>query len=253
MAVLIAQSSNGFDPTEVAVPWKILTDGGHQVRFATDTGQAGETDRRMLDGEGLGLFKRLLITNKYGRQAYDALCQDQHFQNPIRYDAIRVRDYSGLILSGGHAKGMIPYLESPDMHNAIAGFFEANKTVGAICHGVVAACRAKNKETGKSVLYGRKTTALLNRQELLAHKLTKKKLGDYFLTYPGLTVEDEVTAALQSPADFLPGPTPLWRDTPRKLSHGFVVRDGNYLSARWPGDAHAFGNTFLSMVANSPT
>jgi len=43
-----------------------------------------------------------------------------------------------------------------------------------------------------------------------------------------------------SPSDLL--------DSPQHLSRGFVVKDKNYLSARWPGDAHVFGNKFLEMI-----
>ncbi|MDQ7019410.1 MAG: type 1 glutamine amidotransferase domain-containing protein [Robiginitomaculum sp.] len=248
MSVLIAIGTTDFDPTEVAIPWKILREAGQEVRFATDTGHAGETDPRMLYGDGLGIFKGMLAARKNARQTYLRLCQEPAFLNPIRFEDIKPEDYDGLILPGGHAKGMIPYLESEILQEKITAFFAADKPIGAICHGVVAACRAKDPQTGKSVLYGRKTTALLNRQELLAHKLTKARLGDYFLTYPGLTVEDEVTAALQSADDFLHGPTPLLRDTPKKLSRGFVVQDGQYLSARWPGDAHRFGQAFADMI-----
>ncbi|PHS24646.1 MAG: hypothetical protein COA84_09080 [Robiginitomaculum sp.] len=249
MTVLIALSSHDFDPTEAAVPWQTLRERGHAVCFATDTGKVGQTDLVMLTGKGLGLFAPMLAAQKSARKTYQAMCQDKAFLNPISYEDIKIEDYDGLILPGGHAKGMIPYLESKILQDKIAAFFSADKPVGAICHGVVAACRARDPKTGKSVLYGRKTTSLLNRQELLAYKLTKAKLGAYFLTYPGLTVEDEVTAALQSPEDFLAGPTPLMRDTSTRLNRGFVVQDGQYLSARWPGDAHRFGDAFVNMLA----
>ena len=42
---------------------------------------------------------------------------------------------------------------------------------------------------------------------------------------------------------------PLRRDAPGKLRRGFAHRDGNYLSARWPGDAHRFANDFRDMLA----
>ncbi len=247
MTVLIAISTTDFDPTEVAVPWKILHDAGVGVVFATDTGKSGAADPLMLSGKGLGLFSRALIAGKAAQAAYGELINDTAFQNPIHYDDIKVEQYDGLVLPGGHAKGMIPYLEAKSLQTAIAGFFTADKPVGAICHGVIAACRSMDPKTGKSVLHGRKTTSLQNRQELLAHKLTKRKMGDYFLTYP-ITVEDEVVAALASPDDFVAGPPPMFRDSPSNLKRGFTVRDGNYLSARWPGDANAFGNQFLEMI-----
>jgi len=248
MAVLIATSTTDFDPSEVAIPWKALRDAGVEVAFATDTGNVGSADPIMLSGKGLGFFKGSLIAGKAAQIAYGELLSDSNFQNPIKYDAIKVEEYSGLVLPGGHAQGMLPYLESKTLQTAIVGFFAADKPIGAICHGVVAVCRSINPDTGKSVLAGRKTTSLQNRQELLAHKLTKRKMGNYFLTYPDITVEDEVVASLASADDFVSGPNPMFRDSAKNLKPGFTVRDGNYLSARWPGDAYSFASEFLQMI-----
>ena len=247
MKVLIATSTTDFDPTEVAVPWKILHEAGIDVCFATDTGLAGYADKRMLDGNRLGLLKPVLIADSSARDAYAEMRLDPAFKQPISYDEIRVGDYDGLLLPGGHSKGVIPYLESLELQSAIVGFFERDLPVGAICHGVVAACRAIDPSSGKSVLYGRKTTALLKRQERLAFHLTKWNLGRYYLTYPE-TVENEVTSTLKSPSDFIHGPLPILRDSPNKLSRGFTVRDGNYLSARWPGDICSFATEYLKML-----
>ncbi len=247
MTILIPTSTFDVDPTEIAVPWQTLRERGHDMCFATDTGQSASADPIMLSGDGLGFLKSFLIAEKPARETYKTLLQDKAFQNPIHYDDIRVEDYEAILLPGGHAKGSIPYLESTVLQKAIAGFFAADKPIAAICHGVVAVCRAKNPETGKSVLYGRKTTALLKRQERLAYHVTKHTVGDYYLTYP-VTVEDEVTATLKSPNDFIQGPMPILRDNMKHLSRGFTMRDGNYLSARWPGDVHKFALEFVGML-----
>jgi hypothetical protein len=97
------------------------------------------------------------------------------------------------------------------------------------------------------VLHGRKTTALTRQMELTAWQLTRLTHGDYYRTYAE-TVEDEVRAALATPDDFAPGPTSLTRDSLARLERGFAVRDGTYLSARWPGDAHRFAVAFEGMV-----
>jgi putative intracellular protease/amidase len=39
------------------------------------------------------------------------------------------------------------------------------------------------------------------------------------------------------------------RDTFDDDRPAFVVRDGNYVSARWPGDAHTFARTFAAVLA----
>ena len=140
---------------------------------------------------------------------------------------------------------MKPYLESNILQSVVTEFFAAEKSVGAICHGVVLV--ARSLVGSKSVLYGRRTTALLASQELTAWALTRFWLGQYYRTYPQ-TVEAEVRSVLKNENDFLKGPSPLFRDEINKLDRGFVVHDGNYISARWPGDAHKFAVDFLAVL-----
>jgi hypothetical protein len=45
----------------------------------------------------------------------------------------------------------------------------------------------------------------------------------------------------------------LRRDSDTDPSAGFVVRDGNYISARWPGDAHRFADALATRVATGST
>ena len=144
MSVLIAISSRDFDPTEVAVPWQILQGGGQEIHFATETGEAGRADPLMLSGDGFGVLKNVMIAQKPAQQNYQSMLQDKSFQNPINYQQIKAEEYDGLVLPGGHAKGMIPYLESKILGRVIADFFKLGKPVGAICHDVIAACRAQN-------------------------------------------------------------------------------------------------------------
>ena len=39
------------------------------------------------------------------------------------------------------------------------------------------------------------------------------------------------------------------RDTFDDDRPAFVVRDGNYVSARWPGDAYTFARTFAAVLS----
>lgn len=77
-------------------------------------------------------------------------------------------------------------------------------------------------------------------------------LGKYYRTYD-TTVEAEVKAALTHPDDFDAGPLLPRRDSTKHLTYGFIVKDKNYLSARWPGDCHRFANAFVEMVLASHT
>lgn len=244
--ILIPLPSFDFDPTECAVPWKYLRDAGLEVTFATPDGLEAVCDQKMLNGNGLFIFKKILMADNLSRQIYEELKRSKEFSSPKKWSEIVSNDYDGIILPGGHAQGMKEYLESSTLQKIISEFFCDNKPVGAICHGVVLVGRSINSE-GKSVLHGKKTTALLSTQELSAWLMTCMWLGGYYRTYPE-TVESEVKSKLASNKDFIKGPLPLKRDQRNKLEYGFSIVDGNYVSARWPGDAHNFSKDFLNLL-----
>jgi protease I len=243
--VLVPLPIQDFDPTEASVPWKILTQGNVEIIFATENAQIPKADERMLYGNGLGPLKTVLAADKTVVKTYGEMAESEEFRKPLSWQQALEVQVDGLLLPGGHAKGMVPYLESDLLQGLVANYFNQGKPVAAICHGVVLASRSKLN--GQSVLWGKRTTALLKSQELLAWGLTCIWLGNYYRTYP-VTVQDEVTASLKSKSDFVSGPIPISRDSESDLKPGFFVRDGNYLSARWPGNAHAFANEFLKML-----
>lgn len=244
--VLVPIPSEDFDPTEAAVPWKTLRALGHTVVFATPDGKPGAADPRILTGRGLGVLARVLMADANGRQAYSEMAASPEFLHPIRWSEARASDVQGLLLPGGHAPGMKPYLESQVLQSLVAAAFAARLPVAAICHGVVLAARSR-AAGDRSVLYGLRTTALTKPMELTAWSLTCAWLGNYYRTYP-TTVESEVAGALAAPWDFVRGPRSSKRDAPDRLEVGFTVRDGQYLSARWPGDAHRFAAEFAGML-----
>ncbi len=144
-------------------------------------------------------------------------------------------DFSAILLAGGHCPDIRPYLENTLLHALVAGFNEQKKSIAAICHGVILAARS-------GVLHQRKVTALPEWMESLAFNLTRIWMGSYYKTYPNISVEAEVAAAAH---EFVAGPYSFARDCPDNLRAGFVVQDENIITARWPGDAHAFANAIL--------
>lgn len=245
--ILIAIPHEDFDPTEVAVPWKLLTKAGHEVRFATPSGRKGKTDPRVLTGKGFGPLRPFFSAEADNARIYRELEGDRHFSSPVSYPEIDEALFQGLILPGGHAPGMKEYLESEVLQNVVSSFFEKDKPVGAICHGVVVPARSRSKATGRSVLFGRKTTALPKFMELSAYWSTCLWLGGYFKTYPD-TVQELVTRELEKKEDFIVGPRSLRRDSEDRADKGFAVTHGRYISARWPGDAYRFALGFLEIV-----
>ena len=237
------------------MPWRVLTEVGHACIFATPDGAPAQADQRMLKGIGLGLLGPMLRAQANAVADHDRMAQSAAYREPISWSAIAdglaAQRFDAVLLPGGHAPGMREYLESPLLQSAVATFFERDLPVAAICHGTVLAARSRvpqGDNAGRSVLYGRRTTGLTRQLEMLAWRLTRHRLGDYYRTYPQ-TVQDEVAAALRSPLDFLTGTPALLRDSDRMQRVGFTVRDGRYLSARWPGDAHRFAYALVGMLA----
>jgi putative intracellular protease/amidase len=285
--VLIPIPKRDFDPTEVAVSWSVLKRLGHSVTFATPDGRPGRADDLMLTGEGLdwwgfipGLRRfpavgRLVRANAPARAAYAAMERDAAFGSPLNWRQARREDFDGLLLPGGHrARGMREYLESDILQKLVSEFFAAGRPVAAICHGVLLAARSRTADGRHSVLIGRRTTALtwaLERKGWMAGRIFRFWDPTYYRTYddgPGnpagfMSVQQEVTRALARPEDFLdvPADAPdyrrktggIVRDTFDDDRPAFVVRDGNYVSARWPGDAHTFARRFAEVLAERST
>jgi len=225
--VLIPLPGYGCDPSEVAIPWQLLSQHQHNITFITPDGQPARADEIMVTGKKLGLLKPLLMARSDAVQAYQALQDTDSFQQPLTYDEISAGDFDALLLPGGHDKGVKEYLESKVLQQLVVEFFHAHKPVAAICHGVLLPARSIDPATGKSVIYDHLCTGLLKSQELTAYNLTRLWLGDYYLTYPGTTTEDELLSVLASPGQFLEGPFPLLRDDMKHLTRGFFVKDRN--------------------------
>jgi len=275
--VLIPIPDRDFDPTEVAVSWQVLTANGHRVVFATESGACAAADDIMLTGRGLDVWSavpllgratvigRMLRANKDARDAYARMLRSPEYYEPQTWSRSTLDDVNALLLPGGHrARGMRSYIDSDILHGLVVDAFNRGTTVAAICHGVLLAARSVDPTTGRSVLHGRKTTALTWAFERRAWQLTRfTRIGDpdYYRTYteePGqptgyMSVQSEVTRALKHRADFcdvVPG-SPHWRmktsglarDTVRDSRPAFVVDDDTYVSARWPGDTHTFAAT----------
>jgi putative intracellular protease/amidase len=252
MRVLVPLPDRDFDPTEVAVPWHVLTEAGHEVVFATEHGSGGghvpECDPRLLEGV---IFGRLGAAPE-PIELYEKMRASPELRSTVRWRDLDVADFAGLVLAGGHAPGMRQYLDAPDLREKIASYWSLGRPVGAICHGVLALARAREAESGLSVIHACRTTCLPKYMERSAYFSTAWKLGRYYRTYRAY-VEDEVRAALDEASQFVRGPvTTSRRGTAGDDRAAFTVADGRYLSARWPGDAYLFARRFVELLSAAP-
>ena len=281
--VLMPLPACDFDPTEVAVSWQVLSAAGHEVRFATPSGQPGQADDLMVTGRGLdpwGAVPGLRRVTVVGR----VLRADRRPARPMRRCA--PTRPSGRRCTGGRPgaartthcccpAGTGPAACAPISRAPRSSRWPSTRSgparpVGAICHGVLVAAAAVDPATGHSVLYGRRTTALtwaLERKAWGSPATPAFWDANYYRTYmeePGqpwgyMSVQQEVTRALAirptSRTWSATRPTGARktsgraRDTPTDARPAWVVRDGSYVSARWPGDAYTFARTFAAVLA----
>jgi putative intracellular protease/amidase len=280
--VLIPLPARDFDPSEAAVSWRVLTDAGHAVGFATSDGRPAVADDMMLTGRGLDpwgaipllrnlpLIGLLMRANREARQRYAEMVANDGYLGPQRWDAVDPAGFDALLLPGGHrARGMRDFLESEILQRLVVHFFDQEKPVAAICHGVLLAARSISRRTGRSVLWGYQTTALtwaFENSAWTVARITRFWDPNYYRTYLEqsgqpkgfMSVQQEVTRALARVEDFrdVPNNDPLYRRKTSGLARdsiadetpAFVVRDRNYVSARWPGDVHTFARTFAGML-----
>lgn len=233
-----------FDVTEVAVPWKLLVRAGHRVVFATSNGEPGAADPLLVSGVVLGQ----LGAKREPLAFYRELERAPEFTKPLAWADVDPNEFAALHLPGGHAKGMRPYLENERVQAIAAAFFAAHEPVSAICHGVLVLARAKDPATGRALLHGRRTTCLPSYMERVAFYATAWRRGRYYRTYDAY-VQQEVEEALGPQGRFERGPITLFsHGTDHDDRPAFVVEDGHYVSARWPGDAYLLAKRLLARL-----
>jgi putative intracellular protease/amidase len=241
--ILFPLPDHDFDVTEVAVPWKLLREAGHEPVFASEAGATPACDPLLITG---------VVFGKLGARPepiafYRELERSPEFAKPLAWSACNGSTFDALFLAGGHAPGMRQYLGSEAVQRIVSEFFASPKPIAAICHGVLVAARAKRAD-GASVLHGMRTTCLPKYMERAAYFSTFWRRGRYYRTYPTY-VEDEVRAALAAPEHFERGPRELSkRGTRDDDSPAFVVEDGRYISARWPGDAYLIAKKLIARL-----
>lgn len=126
-------------------------------------------------------------------KAYDAMAATPEFKAPLSWSAptFSLEPYNLVFLPGGHEKGVRQLIDSPIMAKHLASYFPktkkpSNKSVGAVCHGVMALAAIKllsGEHMGKSLLHDCDTTALPGTFEGVAFWGTRIFLGDYYKTY----------------------------------------------------------------------
>jgi len=232
--ILLPLPDYDFDPTEAAIPWKACASRGWRVTISTERGSVAQADSNKLKGPLPGL----LSASAKAQAAYREMSQDSAFQHPMLYDDIDPDQYQAILLPGGDGLRMRQYLESSLLQAKVLQFWRQGKLIGAICHGVLVLARTIDPQTGHSLLFGRKVTALPRSLDRAAFLSDSWLLKRGYIMYSDC-VADEVRACLERPEDFATGPSIL---------APYVVSDGNLVTSRWYLDAELFAERFAEAL-----
>ena len=192
--VLFPLPDHDFDVTEVAVPWKLLVEAGHEVVFATEVGATPACDPLAAHRRGVRQAGRATRGDRFLSRARDLdVIHETDVVGRLRADRVR-RAISRRWPRTGNAP--------VSRQRAGAGTDRRllridRKPIAAICHGVLVAARSKRSD-GASVLHGLRTTCLPKYMERSAYLATFWRRGRYYRTYPAY-VEDEVVTRSRSP------------------------------------------------------
>src|ERR1700694_5762878 len=96
--VLIPLPDADFDVTEVSVPWRLFTDAGHEVVFATERGGApAQADPRLLSGVLFGQ----LGADPEPKSFYGQMIGTAGYRAPISWNGLDVSKLDRLWFPGG--------------------------------------------------------------------------------------------------------------------------------------------------------
>jgi len=248
--ILFPLPDQDFDPTECAIPWKILTMEGFEIVFATETAQKAAADNSLINTSGVIWMTRMGASPE-AIAAYTEMFDSQAFSNPISWADIDPNDFDAIHLTGGHAPGMKQYLEAQVLKDKIILFSTLGRTISTICHGSLLLARSVDPSTGHSVVYQKKLTSLPHWMEDVAWNVTRMTLDRHYRTYE-LYCEDEVRTFLEKPEEqFIIGPWSLSSGTEYGSDDAFVVEDVGLISARWPGDSFLLARKLIEKLWNN--
>jgi len=90
------------------------------------------------------------------KRIHHDMIKNNNYKNPISWLDIAIENYQGVILTGGHSKGIISYLESDLLKEKIYKFWKLKRPIGAISRGVLLLSKIQNPKTDESILRKKK-------------------------------------------------------------------------------------------------
>ena len=133
----------------------------------------------------------------------------------------------------------------------MARFWALGRPVGAICHGVLVLARTPDPATGRSVLAAAARRAC---PSTWSGRPTWPPAGGLAATTGRIPPMSRMRSRRRSTtrrASSSADRGARRAGTASDDGPAFTVTDGNYVSARWPGDAYLFARRFSALLASA--
>ncbi|WP_395374468.1 type 1 glutamine amidotransferase domain-containing protein [Marinicella sp. W31] len=198
VVVLLSAHETGFWAGEVIDNYVVMSEAGYEIVFATPDGTLGlPNGMYTLDSKQAEIYRQIA----------------PQLANPQVLAELDTDTFAAIYVPGG-AGPMFDLYNHPVVNNFIAGMYESNKPVAAVCHGPAALGGVKLKD-GSLLIAGKKITAKSNAEEndwarenypfLLEDQL--QKLGATFSAaapQEPLVIVDGMLITGQNPASTIP-------------------------------------------------
>lgn len=146
----------GFYANELAEPYDEVRKVGFAIDIATPGGRRPTCDPRSLEARHFATAAELEGTKKW-------LAALPELQRPLDLAKVRMSDYAGLFVPGGHGP-MEDLVSDPEMGRLLREALDQQKAIGALCHGPGALLSVKGRD-GAWPFKGYRVTAFSDAEE----------------------------------------------------------------------------------------
>jgi putative intracellular protease/amidase len=136
----------GYHHNEAAHPWRVLTDAGHTVAFASPKGGAAP------------------ITGEQPEDPIEqAFKESSGVEDTLRLSDVDPSDYDAVHLPGGHGT-MWDFADDPDLARLVADIYERGGAISAVCHGPAGLVNVKLAD-GEYLVAGKRISCFTDDEE----------------------------------------------------------------------------------------
>jgi putative intracellular protease/amidase len=165
----------GFWWAELAHPYWEFTEHGYAVDVASPDGGALQADSWSDPRDASGYSAEDLISLGFINSPEHLKLVEE--SKPLA--EIRVDDYDGVLLVGGQGP-MYTFFGDERVHALVAGFYEAGKVTGVICHATCVLLKTRLAD-GRLLVEGKTWTGFADSEERFADDFVGRKIQPFWI------------------------------------------------------------------------